>query len=200
MSTGLGYEQREAATTSFPASGVRTSGRGTETPQLVAAISQRFNEAVEVRPTASEASEQMPLPTDPKTIFLGGLFVLAVLVALYVAAEIVLPVVLAIILKLLLQPFVRALDRLGVPRGIGAVLAITLLVVGIVGNGERNCGTGRVMGRQAAQRDSRRCSNVLRSCSDLSEHLPTMDVAAITGHRHRQRRQRGHAAGAGCSI
>ena len=136
MSNGKPPRHRSRPTAS------RTGGHGTETPQLVAAISQRFNEAVEVRPTASEASEQLPLPTDPKTIFLGGLFVLAVLVALYVAAEIVLPVVLAIILKLLLLPFVRALDRLGVPRGIGAVLAITLLVVGIVGVASAIAGPG----------------------------------------------------------
>ena len=38
----------------------------------------------------------MPLPTDPRTVFLGGIFVLGALAALYVAAEIVLPVVLAI--------------------------------------------------------------------------------------------------------
>ncbi len=75
----------------------------------------------------------MPLPTDPKTIFLGGLFFLALLAVLYAAAEIVLPIVLAIILKLLLQPFVRVFDRLGVPRGIGAALAIAVLVTGIAG-------------------------------------------------------------------
>ena len=74
----------------------------------------------------------MPLPTDPRTIFLGGIFVLAVLAALYVAAEIVLPVVLAIVLKLLLQPIVRVLDRLRVPRGIGALLAILLLIAVLV--------------------------------------------------------------------
>jgi predicted PurR-regulated permease PerM len=44
----------------------------------------------------------MPLPSDPKVIFLGGLFVLALLAAAYVASEIVLPLVFAIILKLLL--------------------------------------------------------------------------------------------------
>ena len=75
----------------------------------------------------------MPLPTEPRTFFLGGLFILAVLAVAYVAAEIVLPVVLAIVLKLLLQPLVRATDRLGVPRGIGAVLAIVLFVALLAG-------------------------------------------------------------------
>jgi predicted PurR-regulated permease PerM len=116
--------------------------RGTETPRIVATISRRLNEAVDVGRTpvidrsangSANASEEMPLPTDPKTIFLGGLFILAVLAALYAAAEIILPIVLAIILKLLLQPFVRVFDRLGVPRGIGAALAIAVLVTGIAG-------------------------------------------------------------------
>ena len=45
---------------------------------------------VEVVPPVEEP-EEMPLPSDPKVIFLGGLFALALLAALYVAAEIVLP-------------------------------------------------------------------------------------------------------------
>ena len=61
----------------------------------------------------------MPLPTDPKTIFLGGLFVLACMAVLYVAADIVLPLILAIVLKLLLQPLVRLLEDIHVPRAAG---------------------------------------------------------------------------------
>ena len=78
-----------------------------------------------------EEREEMPLPTEPRTIFLGGLFLLALLTALYVASDIVLPVVLAIVLKLLLQPLVRITDRTGLPRGIGALLAIILLVINL---------------------------------------------------------------------
>ena len=59
----------------------------------------------------AEEPEEMPLPSDPKVIFLGGLFALALLDALYVAAEIVLPLVLAIVLKLLLQPMHRCAGR-----------------------------------------------------------------------------------------
>jgi predicted PurR-regulated permease PerM len=77
--------------------------------------------------------EDMPLPTEPHTIFLGGLFLLALLTALYFAAAIVLPVVLAIVLKLLLQPLVRITDRVGIPRGIGALLAVILLVLNLAG-------------------------------------------------------------------
>ena len=39
-----------------------------------------------------------------KAIFLGGLFVLAMLATAFVASEIVLPLVFAIVLKLLLEP------------------------------------------------------------------------------------------------
>jgi hypothetical protein len=46
-----------------------------------------------VSPT--EVPEDLSLPTDPKVTFLGGLFVLAVLAAVYVAREIVLPFVFA---------------------------------------------------------------------------------------------------------
>jgi len=79
-----------------------------------------------------EQAERMPLPHDPRTIFLGGLFFLAVMAALYLAASLVLPVVLAIVLKLLLQPLVRVLDSIGVPRGLGALAAVlqVMLVLG----------------------------------------------------------------------
>jgi predicted PurR-regulated permease PerM len=73
--------------------------------------------------------DDMPLPTDPHTIFLGGLLLLAVLSGLYAASEIVLPVVLAIVLKLLLQPLVRSLDRIGLPRPISALVALLLLII-----------------------------------------------------------------------
>jgi len=86
-------------------------------------------------PAATELRDQddMPLPTDPRTVFLGGLFTLAVLAALYVASPIVLPVVLAIVLKLLLQPLVRLTDRAGLPHALGALLAILLLVAALAG-------------------------------------------------------------------
>jgi predicted PurR-regulated permease PerM len=83
--------------------------------------------------TGVKDQDDMPLPTDPRTVFLGGLFLLAVLAALYVAAPIVLPVVLAIVLKLLLQPLVRLTDRAGLPHALGALLAILLLVAALAG-------------------------------------------------------------------
>ena len=76
--------------------------------------------------------QEMPLPSDFRTVFQGGLFVLALLAALYVAREIVLPIVLAFILNLLLQPGLRTLERLHVPRMLGALLLIALLFGSIV--------------------------------------------------------------------
>ena len=85
----------------------------------------------------------MPLPTDPKVVFLGGLFVLAVLAAAYVAREIVLPLVFAIFLKLLLQPALRVLVRLHVPRILAALLLILVLFGSIVGLGAAISGPAR---------------------------------------------------------
>lgn len=82
---------------------------------------------------AAEDSDDMPLPTDPRTFFLGGLFVIACMAVLYVAAEIVLPVILAIVLKLLLQPLVRLLEDFHIPRTIGAVLSVLLVLLAFGG-------------------------------------------------------------------
>src|SRR5579859_1407637 len=83
----------------------------------------------------AEPTAEMPLPTDPKTIFLGGLFTLALLATAYVASEIVLPLVFAFTLKLLLQPFQRILERWRVPRALAALLLILALFGTIVGLG-----------------------------------------------------------------
>ncbi len=81
---------------------------------------------------AGNAENDMPLPTDPKTVFLGGLFGIACMAVLYVASEIVLPLIMAIVLKLLLQPLVRLLEQIRIPRAIGAVLSV-LLVLSVFG-------------------------------------------------------------------
>src|SRR5450756_3251500 len=85
----------------------------------------------------------MPLPSDPKVIFLGGLFVLALLATAYVASEIVLPLIFAIILKLLLQPSLSILERWHVPRTIASLLLILTLFATIVGLGTAISGPAR---------------------------------------------------------
>jgi predicted PurR-regulated permease PerM len=81
---------------------------------------------------ANESESEMPLPS-PQTFFLGGLFVLSVLAALYVASSIILPIMLAFVLKLLLQPAVRLLERMHLPSVVGGLLAILLVIGSLVG-------------------------------------------------------------------
>ena len=83
--------------------------------------------------TEVDGEEDMPLPANPQTFFLGGLFVLAGLAALYVASAIILPVVLAFVLMLLLQPAVRVLERVHLPRALGAILVLVLVIGTLVG-------------------------------------------------------------------
>ena len=85
-------------------------------------------------PPAGEPEEH-PLPSDPKAIFLGGLFVLALLASAYVASDIVLPLVFAIVLKLLLQPAMRVLERLHILRLLAALLLLLALFATIGGLG-----------------------------------------------------------------
>ena len=82
-----------------------------------------------------ELLADMPLPSDAKTFFLGGIFVLSMLTAAYVASEIVLPLIFAVMLNLLIQPALRALEGLRVPRALGALLLILVVIATIVGLG-----------------------------------------------------------------
>ena len=82
-----------------------------------------------------EAPADMPLPSDTKTFFIGGIFLLAMLATAYVAREIVLPLVFAVILNLLMQPTLRGLQRMRVPKPLGALLLILVFFATIVGLG-----------------------------------------------------------------
>ena len=62
-----------------------------------------------------------------RQIVQGGLFVSAILAALYVAREIILPIVLAFVLIASLVSALRILERLRVPRMLGSLLLIGLL-------------------------------------------------------------------------
>jgi predicted PurR-regulated permease PerM len=88
--------------------------------------------------TALQSPEErlgMPLPKEAQTIFQGILCVVAVLACLYIAQAIVLPVVLAIVLQLLLQPLVNLLERLRVPKPVGALIALAVLLSVFIGLG-----------------------------------------------------------------
>jgi predicted PurR-regulated permease PerM len=84
--------------------------------------------------TPAEKSD-MPLPANWQTVFLGGIFLILAVSCLYIAREVVLPIVLALVLKLLLQPVVRMLERIRLPRALGALIAILLLLAVFVGLG-----------------------------------------------------------------
>jgi predicted PurR-regulated permease PerM len=82
-----------------------------------------------------DETEEMPLPSDPKVIFLGGLFTLALLAAAYEGGAIVWPFVFAFILQLLSQPVLRILERLRLPRLLAAPLLIFTLLGAVIGLG-----------------------------------------------------------------
>jgi predicted PurR-regulated permease PerM len=82
-----------------------------------------------------ELLADMPLPADAKTFFVGGLFFLAILTTAYVARDIVLPMIFAVMLNLLMQPALRALERLRVPKVLGSILLILVVLATIVGLG-----------------------------------------------------------------
>jgi predicted PurR-regulated permease PerM len=77
----------------------------------------------------------MPLPSDPKAIYLGGLFFLGLAAAMYVAAEIFWPLVFAFMLSLLFKPVQRVLARLYVPPFVSALLIVLTLLGLVVGLG-----------------------------------------------------------------
>ena len=89
----------------------------------------------EPQAAVTEAADEteMPLPSDAQTFFLGGLFALGVFAVLYLASAIILPVILAFVLNLLLQPAVRLLGRVHVPRAVGALFTVLLVIGALVG-------------------------------------------------------------------
>lgn len=101
-----------------------------ERPSLTPVLDDRPPEPLAV---ATDAETEMPLPSDPRTFFLGGLFALSVFATLYLASPIILPVVLAFVLQLLLQPAVRLLERVHLPRAVGALLTVLLVIGALVG-------------------------------------------------------------------
>jgi predicted PurR-regulated permease PerM len=89
-----------------------------------------------------EELPEIPLPRDSKAVFLGGLFLLALLAASYVAAEIIFPIVLAFVLMLVLQPAMRFFEKLHLPRSIAAVTIIVVLFGSFIGLGAALSGPG----------------------------------------------------------
>jgi predicted PurR-regulated permease PerM len=96
----------------------------------------------ESKPLASTAPEQeptdandVPVSSDIKAVFQGGIFFLMLFGACYAAAEIVLPIVLAFVLMLVLQPAMRLLEQWHLPRGLAALVLIVMLFGTLIGLG-----------------------------------------------------------------
>src|ERR1700736_1292682 len=139
-------------------------------------------EAEVVQP--AEVPEGMPLPSDPKVVFLGGLFLLALLATAYVASEIVLPLAFAIILNLLLQPASRMLERLHVPRILAALLLILALLGTIVGLGTAISGPARTWAAKLPEgipRLQERLSFMREPIDTLQQFLQQLEDFGETG-------------------
>ena len=81
----------------------------------------------------TRSTDEMPLPTDLRTLLLLGIFVLLSFYTLYFTREIAIPIVFAFVLNLLLQPAMRALTRLYLPRTIAALLMILVFFGTVAG-------------------------------------------------------------------
>lgn len=87
------------------------------------------------KPIPDPERDDIPLPSDPNTLFLAGLFFLATLTVAFFASEVILPLILAVVLKLLFQPGMRLLGRLYIPRPLAALLLILAVFGTIIGIG-----------------------------------------------------------------
>jgi predicted PurR-regulated permease PerM len=143
----------------------------------------QIDEAIEFVPAAAEP-EELPLPSDPKVIFLGGLFVVALAAIAYVASEIVLPLIFAIVLNLLLQPALRILVRLRVPRILAALLLILALFGTIVGLGTAISGPARTWAAKLPEgipRLQERLSFMREPIDTLQQFLQQLEEFGETG-------------------
>ena len=83
----------------------------------------------------AEALPDALMPSDFRSVFQAGQFLLMLLAVCYFAGEIILPVVLAFVLNLVLQPLMRLLEKLHLPRSLAALAIIIVLGGSIIGLG-----------------------------------------------------------------
>ena len=122
---------------------------------------------------AAAAQTSTPRFSKAATIFLGGLFVLAVFAALRDASSIILPLVLAFILELLLQPALRLLERVHVPRAVGSFLLIILVFAVVIAFGTALAGPAEVWAAKLPEGLPRLGEHVrlLRAPFDAIQHM-----------------------------
>lgn len=92
-------------------------------------------EASVAKTTTGADDDTIDLPSDPITVMLAALLLLAVMTVAYFAAPIVLPIVLALVLNLLFQPGMRALETIHLPRALAALILILIFFGAIVAIG-----------------------------------------------------------------
>jgi predicted PurR-regulated permease PerM len=92
-------------------------------------------EATVAKTTTGADDDTIDLPSDPITVMLAALLLIAVLAVAYFAAPIVLPIVLALVLNLLFQPGMRALENVRLPRALAALILILIFFGAIVAIG-----------------------------------------------------------------
>ena len=83
----------------------------------------------------AEALPNTLMPSDIRSVFPAGQFILMLLAACYFAGEIILPIVLAFVLSLVLHPLMRLLEKLHLPRSLAALAIIMVLGGSIIGLG-----------------------------------------------------------------
>lgn len=100
------------------------------------------NVIVTVDPAVEAATEiKTPyVPPEPRTVFLGGIFIIMLLAALTIAAPIIVPIVLAFILKMVLYPVMRWFEIIRMPRVIAAALVIIMFLGGGIAVGSALAG------------------------------------------------------------
>jgi predicted PurR-regulated permease PerM len=104
----------------------------------------------------AEALPDTLVPSDIRSVFLAGQFILMLLAACYFAGEIILPIVLAFVLNLVLQPLMRPLEKLHLPRTFAALAIIMVLGGSIIGIGAALSGPA-ISWAQKLPRASRGC-------------------------------------------
>lgn len=81
---------------------------------------------------ADRTARPMPLPSNPQTILLLGIFLLLLFFTLQLAAAIIVPIVFALILSLLLRPVMRMAAKAHIPNPITALIIIAMFFGGVV--------------------------------------------------------------------
>ena len=98
----------------------------------------------------AEALPDTLMPSEIRSVFPAGQFILMLLAACYFAGEIILPIVLAFVLNLVLQPLMRPLEKLHLPRSLAALAIIMVLGGSIIGIGAALSGPADFVGPKTA--------------------------------------------------